>query len=70
MSHFSSSTETGVNLPLPILPKFDSDQLATVFGTCFTEGAFLLECESGNLVAVNQRLLQLLGRDLKELEED
>ncbi|MBN1444386.1 MAG: diguanylate cyclase [Planctomycetes bacterium] len=64
------AVESSINQPVPILKRLESDQLATLFGTCLADAVFLLDSENGHLVAANQKLLSILGRDLEELEEE
>jgi diguanylate cyclase (GGDEF)-like protein len=58
------------NLPVSIQPRFDCDQLALIFGTCLLDAVFVVDCETGCLVAANQRLLDLLRHSPEQLEEN
>jgi diguanylate cyclase (GGDEF)-like protein len=58
------------NLPISISPGFTADVLALIFGTCLPDPAFIVDRESGNIVACNQRFLSLLGRDLDFIERN
>ena len=69
MSTDTATAASSVNLPVPVLPVFTCDSLALIFGTCLVDAAFVVERDTGNLVATNKRLLDLLGRDLEELED-
>jgi diguanylate cyclase (GGDEF)-like protein/PAS domain S-box-containing protein len=57
------------NLPVTILPTFNCDQLALIFGVCLVDGVFVVDSETGHLVAANQKLLELLGHGLSGLED-
>jgi len=57
------------NLPISVQPRFDCDQLALIYGTCLLDAVFVLDCETGALVAANQRLLELLDYSLEDLDE-
>lgn len=66
-SSSSSTSSYSINLPLPIGPGFECGQLAEIFGTCQIDGAFLADRGTGRLVAVNQRLAQILRHDVDDL---
>jgi diguanylate cyclase (GGDEF)-like protein/PAS domain S-box-containing protein len=68
----SNENKTAVswsNLPISVQPRFDCDQLALIYGTCLLDAVFVVDCESGCLVAANQQLLELLDMRVDELEE-
>ena len=69
MSSESPTPATWSNLPVPIQPRFNCDQLALIFGTCITDGVFVIDCDSGSLVGANQQLLDMLEQDAQGLEE-
>ncbi len=56
------------NLPLTFSPVFSSDDMAMILGTCSFRAAFICECESGRVVACNQRFMELLQTDSDTLE--
>ena len=68
MSSDATTATSAVNLPIPVLSTFNCDQLTLLLGTCLVDAIFVLERETGNLVAANHRLLDLLGRTADELE--
>ncbi|MEM7235943.1 MAG: PAS domain-containing protein, partial [Planctomycetota bacterium] len=71
MSNTSTDTSasTNVNLPVPILPTFNCDQLSLIFGSCLVDPVFVVDRESGFLVSGNHRLLEFLDRNLADLED-
>ncbi len=69
MSSDSKTTGCWSNLPVSVQSSFDVDQLALIFGTCLVDAVFVVDCETGCLVAANQRLLELLELRVDEIED-
>lgn len=55
------------NLPLPLCPSFTADELTLIIGTYVTDAMFVIDPQTGNLVAVNPRLLELVGLTREEV---
>ena len=51
------------NSPISLVPAFNGDELALIFGTYLNDAIFVLEWEDGCVVAANARFLALLGRE-------
>jgi diguanylate cyclase (GGDEF)-like protein/PAS domain S-box-containing protein len=56
------------NLPIPLSTAFTSDELALIIGTCQIEAVFVIDAESGMLVAANPRFLELVGKTAEEVQ--
>ncbi len=56
------------NLPIPFVPAFTCDELALIIGTCHIEAVFVIDAQTGFLVAANPRFLALAGKTAEEVQ--
>ncbi len=68
MTSCESLSSQVANLPIPLAPVFTADELALIIGTSVAEAVFVIDTQSGVMVAANPRLLELAGKTLEEVQ--